>query len=151
MACGLWSGVAVTCSLQSRISSKEFFCPMLKTSSKAPEYIKVSTGTLDGLWKGIMNEGKMQELSKEQKQQIRKESREAIKNLNLRWLDEMVHSEAQLREKMAFFWHGHFANREINIFFQQNLLDVMRRNALGDFGTLLTEVSKSAAMLAFPE
>jgi uncharacterized protein (DUF1800 family) len=61
----------------------------------------------------------------------------------------MVHSEAQLREKMAFFWHGHFACREINIFYQQRLLDVIRTNALGNFGDLLREVSKSAAMLAF--
>jgi uncharacterized protein (DUF1800 family) len=50
---------------------------------------------------------------------------------------------------MAFFWHGHFACREINIFYQQQLLDVIRTNALGNFGDLLREVSKSAAMLAF--
>jgi len=61
----------------------------------------------------------------------------------------MVISDAQLREKMSFFWHGHFANREINIFFQQKLLDILRQNALGNFGTLLSEVSKTAAMLAF--
>lgn len=132
-----------------QISTRELYSTMLKAAVKSPEYIKVSTNALDGLWKGIINEGKMQELSKEQKQQLRKDSREALKNLNLRWLDEMVNSEGQLREKMSFFWHGHFANRGINIFFQQNLLDILRRNALGNFGTLLTEVSKSAAMLAF--
>ncbi len=117
----------------SKLSSANLYTSIIKASSKSPEFIKVSTNTLDGLWKGIINEGKIQELTKEQKQQIRKESRDAIKNLNIRWLDEMVHSDAQLREKMAFFWHGHFANREINIFFQQNLLDVLRRNALGQF------------------
>jgi len=61
----------------------------------------------------------------------------------------MVNSSAQLREKMAFFWHGHFACRNLNIFYQQGLLDVIRRNALGNFGTLLKEVSKTAAMLNF--
>ena len=66
-----------------RISSKDLFDAMLKASSKSPEYINVASNTLDGLWKGILNEGRMQELSKEQKQQIRKESRDAIKNLNL--------------------------------------------------------------------
>jgi len=133
----------------SKISSGELYSSLVKTSSAKTEYIKVSSGTLDGLYKGIINEGKIAQLSKEQKQQIRKESREAIKNLNLRWLDEMVNSKAQLREKMAFFWHGHFANREINIYFQQKLLDVLRVNALGNFGELLTDVSKSAAMLSF--
>ena len=65
------------------------------------------------------------------------------------WMHEMVNSGAQLREKMAFFWHGHFACRNLNIFYQQGLLDVIRSNALGNFGTLLKEVSKSAAMLNF--
>jgi uncharacterized protein (DUF1800 family) len=64
-------------------------------------------------------------------------------------MHEMVNSAAQLREKMAFFWHGHFACRNLNIFYQQGLLDVIRRNALGNFGTMLKEVSRSAAMLNF--
>ena len=91
----------------------------------------------------------MENLSKEQKKQLRKQSAEDIKNLNLLWLGEMINSEAQLREKMSFFWHGHFACRVINIFFQQQLLNVIRENALGNFGDLLREVSKSPAMLSF--
>jgi uncharacterized protein (DUF1800 family) len=50
---------------------------------------------------------------------------------------------------MAFFRHGHFASRNINIFFQQGLLDTIRQNALGSFRDLLHDVSKSAAMLNF--
>jgi uncharacterized protein (DUF1800 family) len=135
--------------LVNRLDKKALYQQLLKRSSGKPGFINVASGTLDGLVKGLQTEGKMQELSKEQRAQIRKESREALKNLNLRWLDEMVHSGAQLREKMAFFWHGHFACREINVYFQQQLLDVIRTHALSDFRTLLREVSKSAAMLAF--
>ncbi|HTI07625.1 MAG TPA: DUF1800 domain-containing protein, partial [Puia sp.] len=62
---------------------------------------------------------------------------------------EMVNSDAQLREKMALFWHGHFASRNLNIFYQQLLLDTIRKGALGNFGDLLKEVSKSAAMINF--
>ncbi|MEO6758293.1 MAG: DUF1800 domain-containing protein, partial [Saprospiraceae bacterium] len=65
------------------------------------------------------------------------------------WLDEMTFTKAQLREKMALFWHGHFASRNINILYQQQLLKVIRENALGNFGDLLRGVSKTAAMLAF--
>jgi len=127
----------------------ELFKQLLKSSSKPPVYINVASNMLQGLFKGIREEGKMEELTKEQKQEIRKQSREDLKTLNLQWLNEMVHSEAQLREKMAFFWHGHFACREINIFYQQILLDIIRKNALGNFGDLLREVSKSASMLSF--
>jgi hypothetical protein len=132
-----------------RLDKKTLYQQLVKRSNGKPEFINVASGTFDGLVKGLQTEGKIQELSKEQRAQIRKESREALKNLNLRWLNEMVHSGAQLREKMAFFWHGHFACREINVYFQQQLLDVIRTHALSDFRTLLREVSKSAAMLAF--
>ena len=133
----------------SKWSRKDLFREMLKKSAKSPVYIRTASNMLEGLFNGIQEAGKMQELTKEQKQEVRKQSREDLKSLNLRWLDEMVHGEAQLREKMAFFWHGHFACREINIFYQQDLLDIIRRNALGNFGDLLREVSKSASMLSF--
>jgi uncharacterized protein (DUF1800 family) len=64
-------------------------------------------------------------------------------------MNEMVNSNSQFREKMSLFWHGHFACRNLNIFFQQGLLDVIRNNALGSFRDLLREVSMSAAMLNF--
>ena len=83
------------------------------------------------------------------KKQLRQQSRQDIKNLNLTWLNEMVNSDQQLREKLSLFWHGHFASRNLNILYQQQLLDVIRHNAIGNFGDLLTEVSKSAAMINF--
>jgi len=99
---------------------------------------------------GIREAGRQQkEISAEQKKEIQKRSREGIRNLNLYWINEMVNSDAQLREKMSFFWHGHFACRNLNIFFQQELLHVIRRNALGNFRDLLHDVSKTGAMLNF--
>jgi uncharacterized protein (DUF1800 family) len=130
-------------------SVKNRYREIVAASAGRPAYIRVADNMFDGLVSGIMEEGKMRELTKEQKQQIRLRSREDLKALNLRWLDQMVNSPAQLREKMAFFWHGHFACRQINIFYQQQLLDIIRRNALGSFGNLLREVSKSASMLSF--
>jgi uncharacterized protein (DUF1800 family) len=94
----------------------------------------------------------MNETERKQNQKIiRDQSKEDLKNLNLRWLDEMINSEAQLREKMSLFWHGHFACRVVNSYFQQELLQVIRENALGNFMDLLRAVSKSPAMIAFFE
>ncbi|MEO5650070.1 MAG: DUF1800 domain-containing protein [Ginsengibacter sp.] len=131
------------------VSQKELFTLLLKTSSKRPDYINVANNALDGLVKGVQDLGKMQQLTQEQKKQLRKQSASDIKNLNLTWLSEMINSEAQLRGKMSLFWHGHFACRVVNIYFQQQLLNVIRENALGNFGDLLREVSKSPAMLSF--
>jgi uncharacterized protein (DUF1800 family) len=93
--------------------------------------------------------GRLAQLTAEQRRLFNKQSREDLKNLSLAWLNQMVNTPAQLREKMALFWHGHFACRNNNVYFQQKLLGAIRTNALGNFGDLLRAVSKSAAMLAF--
>jgi uncharacterized protein (DUF1800 family) len=131
------------------VTQKELYKILEKTSSKRPDEINVASNAFDGLVKGVQDLGQMQKLSVDQKKQLRKQSVEDIRNLNLTWLNEMINSEAQLREKMSLFWHGHFACRIINIYFQQQLLNVIRENALGNFGDLLREVSKSPAMLSF--
>jgi uncharacterized protein (DUF1800 family) len=133
------------------ISQKKLWELLLKTSEKKPNKIEVAQNLVDGLFKGIKDITELQkkELSKEQKKQLRQKFKEDVKNLNIRWLEEMINSEAQLREKMSLFWHGHFACRNINSYFQQGLLQVIRDNALGNFGDLLKSVSKNAAMLQF--
>lgn len=135
----------------SRFSPQQYYKALVKASDKKPDYVNVADNYLQGLMMGIDQAGKLQkqDLTAEEKKKRQQMSREGIRNLNLYWLKEMVNSSAQLREKMAFFWHGHFACRNLNIFYQQGLLDVIRRNALGNFGTLLKEVSRSAAMLNF--
>ncbi|HEY6503353.1 MAG TPA: DUF1800 domain-containing protein [Chitinophagaceae bacterium] len=135
----------------SKYSSKEFYKALVKASQKKPGYINVADNYLQGLVMGVDAVGQMQkkELSPEERKQVQQKNREGVRNLNIYWLKEMINSGAQLREKMAFFWHGHFACRNLNVFYQQGLLDVLRRNALGNFGTMLQEVSKTAAMLNF--
>jgi uncharacterized protein (DUF1800 family) len=134
------------------ITPQQLFKALQKASAKKTDYIDVADNYLKGLLMGIDEAGKPQkkkELDAEEKKMVRNKQREGLKNLNLYWLNQMIGSEAQLREKIAFFWHGHFASRNINIFFQQQLLDVIRQNALGSFRDLLHAVSKSAAMLNF--
>jgi uncharacterized protein (DUF1800 family) len=131
------------------ISQKDLYTLLVKTSSKKPEAFNVANNLFDGLVKGVQDVGRMQKLSQDQRKMLRKQSVEDLKNLNLTWLGEMINSEAQLREKMSLFWHGHFACRVINIYFQQKLLNTVRENALGNFGDLLREVSKSPSMLSF--
>ena len=135
----------------SAYSPKQFYKALEKASAKKPEYINVADDYLKGLMMGIEEIGRQQkkETDKDERKIRQQKSREGIRNLNLYWLHEMINSAAQLREKMAFFWHGHFACRNLNIFYQQGLLDIIRRNALGNFGNLLKEVSQSAAMLNF--
>lgn len=85
----------------------------------------------------------------EKKKDMQKIYRAQNEELNLNFLDKMVNSKEQMREKMAFFWHGHFASRVLNPKFNRQLLNTIRKNALGNFKDLLFEVSQSPAMLNF--
>ena len=133
----------------SLLNPQELYAALKKASAKKPEYLDATDDHFKGLVKGIGEEGKRRQMDKEGLRMVQQQSRQQIKNLNLMWLNEMVDSTAQLREKMAFFWHGHFASRNLNVFYQQLLLDTIRQHALGNFRDILHEVSKSAAVLFF--
>ncbi len=135
----------------SEYTPKQFYKALIKASEKKPDYIDVADDYLKGILMGIEEVGRQQkkEIPPEDRKKVQQKNREGVRNLNMYWIHEMVNTAAQFREKMAFFWHGHFACRNLNVFYQQGLLDVIRRNALGNFGTMLKEVSRSAAMLNF--
>lgn len=67
------------------------------------------------------------------------------------WLARMGNTEAPLREKMVFFWHGHFAVQESidSPYAHWGLNDVLRRHAGGLFRTLCLEVARTPAMLRY--
>ena len=91
----------------------------------------------------------LSKLNAADKKMVQQLNRKRNIEINLNFLNEMVHSEDQLREKRAFFWHGHFASRVINSNFSAHILNEIRKNALGNFRNLLFAVSKAPAMLNF--
>lgn len=126
-----------------REASKDRLKPIQVTGNSLQELLGKGGQGLSAL------KQKIQTLTPGEKKQLRNSFRESIKTLNLAWLNEMVVSPAQLAEKMTLFWHGHFACRIFNAYYQELLLNILRDNALGNFGDLLRLVSKSAAMLIF--
>src|SRR5260221_4619418 len=68
------------------------------------------------------------------------------------WADRMVATNRPLEEKMALFWHGHFATGEEKIRDYRKMeqqLALLHRQATGNFRTLLIEVARGPAMLAY--
>ncbi|GAB3007320.1 DUF1800 domain-containing protein [Niabella terrae] len=120
---------------------------MRKASSRQPDYINVVPKDLADLYDAYGQRSRRAD--PEERRLLNRMQQAAVRDLNTRWFSEIVSSPAQLREKMAFFWHGHFASRNRNIFYNQLLLHVFRKHGLGNFGTLLKEVSHAASMLYF--
>jgi len=68
------------------------------------------------------------------------------------WADRMLTSPRPLQEKMALFWHGHFATNEDKVRDYRKMLqqlELFRSQGTGNFRTLLIAVAQGPAMLAF--
>ena len=91
-------------------------------------------------------EAKFRELMRNQ---VRSQAQHLVE-LRRWWLDRMANGPRPLQEKLTLFWHGHFATsvqkvRDAYLMWLQN--DTFRRNAAGNWLTMLTEVTKDPAML----
>jgi uncharacterized protein (DUF1800 family) len=92
-----------------------------------------------------------------------------IEHARQRWLFRMVHSQRPLEEKMALFWHNHFATaysklagvvggvqatkmlalKRGELPGPQGQIDLFRQFGMGSFQTLLFEVAKDPAMIVW--
>ncbi len=128
---------------QTKTDLKKSIVDLLKTPIKYTYLYTITKEEVDAAKEKIKN------LPKEEKKDLKKLLKANVFELNNLWLNEMIHSPTQLNEKMALFWHGHFACRSTNPYFDQQYLDIIRKHALGNFATMLNEISKTPAMLQY--
>jgi uncharacterized protein (DUF1800 family) len=98
---------------------------------------------------GLSSKKELTPAEREQRKAIIRMQNARSRDLNIAWMQKMIHAEAPLLEKMTLFWHGHFACRSNNPYYAQQLNNIQRKNALGSFKTLIMEVSQSPAMLQY--
>jgi uncharacterized protein DUF1800 len=68
------------------------------------------------------------------------------------WANRMVASPRPLQEKMALFWHGHFASNEAKVRDYRKLLgelELFEQQGTGNFRNLTVAVAQSPGMLSF--
>jgi len=93
-----------------------------------------------------------QNLTPEEQQAWRMLNQERLDELRAWWLEWMMASPFNLREKMTLFWHGHFTSDYKNVNLTQFLYkqnDLLRRHALGNFRAFLKDIYKDPAMLIY--
>jgi uncharacterized protein (DUF1800 family) len=95
---------------------------------------------------------RIRSLSDEDRKAFQREQRQNGLELRAWWADEMLVSDSPLTEHMTLFWHNHFVSsiakvKSPRLMLDQNLL--LRREALGNFATMLHDVSKDPAMLVY--
>ena len=68
------------------------------------------------------------------------------------WAERMLDTHRPLEEKMALFWHGHFATAENKVRDYRKMLlqiETFERHATGNFGDLVVAVAQDPAMLYY--
>lgn len=68
------------------------------------------------------------------------------------WAERMVRTKRPLEEKLALFWHGHFATSDVKVRDYRKMLQqltLFHKHANGNFRDLLIGVAKDPAMLVY--
>jgi uncharacterized protein (DUF1800 family) len=68
------------------------------------------------------------------------------------WANRMLSSPRPLQEKIALFWHGHFASNEAKVRDYRKLLgqlELFQKQGIGNFRDLTVAVAQGPAMLSF--
>lgn len=77
-------------------------------------------------------------------------ARKQIEPAKYLWLNRMLYTQRPLEEKMTLFWHNHFAtanSKVANALLMQQQIQLFRDTAMGNFETLLQNVTRDPAML----
>lgn len=103
-------------------------------------------------WVNDINIQEKKEFTEEQRKEYREKLNQQAKELKMWWYKEMIKTDSPLTEHLTLFWHNHFTSgykkvRSPKLMFNQN--QIFRKNALGNFKTLLHEISKDPAMIIY--
>jgi len=137
-------GFGITPKELARLSkkSKKNVVNGLFTSSKKTTALKVDTSFLKGItYKDFKD--------KKKKRELQKMSRKKVHEFSTAWFQRLDNPSEILREKMTLFWTNHFVCESKNILFLESYNNMLRKNALGNFGDFTKIVSKEAAMLGY--
>ena len=66
------------------------------------------------------------------------------------WAERMLITPRPFQERMTLFWHDHFATSQEKVHRHRmmlNQIDLLRQNAVGNFGDILVKISQDPAML----
>jgi len=123
--------------------SKSKIVDAIFESSKAPIPLKIDLSAYDSF---VSMKSKNNAKNNQALRKLAQKNRQDIKQLNYAWLDRLRDTDQILREKMTLFWANVFVCKDNNALHIQQYNNILRTNALGDFGDFTKAIAKSAAM-----
>lgn len=95
-------------------------------------------------------DAELMEISKEAVVEKLEQDRKKVGQINADWVVRMADpAESALLERMALFWHGHFACRIVSPSMAVSMQNTLYQHALGNFRDLLVSIAKEPAMIRY--
>lgn len=88
-------------------------------------------------------------MAKTDRRAMIKDDRKVVIQINGEWISQMASTSYPLREKMSLFWHDHFACKPKSSYMTGSYIEHIRKEALGNFRSLLHGIAKEPAMLLY--
>jgi len=107
--------------------------------------MSVDMGEIENYFKTLQKE-KRTKLTKEESQMFAKLGRKKLRELNNAWIDRLINSNDNFREKMTLFWANVFVCRDNQAWFAQQYNNTLRRHALGNFRDFVKAIAKQPSM-----
>lgn len=91
----------------------------------------------------------VKDLGPDKRRELQQLSRKKTVELNTAWIERLATDQEILREKMTLFWANVFVCKDNNIYDIQHYNNVLRKNALGNFGAFTKAIAHEASMIKY--
>lgn len=127
----------------------DYFVEFSDDTGRAPDFLVPprSPEDIKAMLAGLSDEERRRKSN-----ELQQEEREAVQKLKAWWLERMHMTGHPLQEKLALFWHGHFATSAQKVkssWHTYHLNSIFRKYAAGNFKQLTVEVGQSPSMLRY--
>jgi len=114
-------------------------------NAKHASPLELDLSELESLRKANYNKAKGK-LDAKSMMDLKKKSRDKVKELNYAWLVRLSEPSSVLNEKMTLFWANVFVCRDNNIWHIQQYNNTLRKYALGNFREFVKAIAKEPSM-----
>lgn len=125
--------------------SKKAIVSKLFSDAKKPTPIKLDLSEFEPLLK-LKPKVLKETMSTSNLKELRKKSRQKVKDLNYIWLERLVNPSSVLNEKMTLFWANVFVCRDNTIWHILQYNNTLRNHALGNFKDFVKAIAKEPSM-----
>ena len=132
------------------LSPEEWRLQQGRSLQQAVDQLFREAGIVEDALVPTPSEARFRQMSPKEKEVVLEQQREKLAEANAEWIHRMAGNRySAFLERMALFWHGHFACQPRFGALGVRYANTLRRHALGNFRELTLAIARDGAMIRF--